>query len=484
MNMFTFTTTFIAIFFWAFLAGVYFLKPNLSNIDNKIYKYILILDFFQIVLSLICLITAYYLNYHISMMVIYDITARFFCVTQMMWYFSLMLYTLIITSTEDSKFRKIVLGTNRFGQIVRLVFIFLLLVIIWVLPVNYAINPQGILVYDGGRTNVMFYSLILTVPIEVIYLVIKRKTYEFKKVMPFTIIIGFQITAFIISKIDTSINLYPLTITLISYLMYHTIENPDIKLITKLQQAKEAAEKSNKAKTDFLASMSHELRTPLNGIVGLTSMIVESNNKDQIIEDGKDILKAANNLQELVEGMLDINNLESDNIELEEEVYKPRYLFEDLLRVTKIKLVGKDITLRTNFSDRVPAKLYGDREKIKRVINNLLTNATKYTEKGYIDFNVDCTNEVDTCTLKITVRDTGRGIKEDQKQFLFQKFYRLESDKDSDISGTGLGLAVSKSLLDIMNGEIEVDSIYEQGTTFIVHIPQKIEQLEEEIELL
>ena len=483
MNMFTFTITLISIFFWAFLAGVYFSKPNLLNIDNKIYKYILILDFFQISLSLICLITAYYLNYHISMMIIYDITARFFCVTQMMWYFSLMLYTLIITSTEDSTFRKVVMGTNKFGQTIRLVFIFLLLAVIWILPVNYAINSKGILVYDGGRTDLMFYSLITVVPILVTYLIIKRKHYEFKKIIPFVIIIGFQLTAFFISKIDSSINMYPLTITLISYLMYHTIENPDIKLITKLQQAKEAAEKSNKAKTDFLSSMSHELRTPLNAIVGLTTVTVQSDNKEQIKEDGKEILKSANNLQELVEGMLDINNLESDNIELVEESYNPKYLFEDLIRVTELKLLGKDISFRTNFKN-VPVKLYGDREKLKRIINNLLTNATKYTEKGYIDFNVDCVNEKDICTLKITVRDTGRGIKEDQKQYLFHKFYRLESDKDSNISGTGLGLAVTKSLLDLMNGEIEVDSIYGQGTTFTVHIKQKIEQLEEEIEIL
>ena len=483
MNMFTFTITLISIFFWAFLAGVYFLKPNLSNIDNKIYKYILILDFFQISLSLICLITAYYLYYHWTMIVIYDITARFFCVTQMMWYFSLMLYTLIITSTEDSKFRKVVIGTNKFGQIVRLVFVFLLLAVIWILPVNYAINSKGILVYDGGRTDVMFYTLIIVVPILVTYLIIKRKHYEFKKIIPFVIIIGFQLTAFFISKIDSSINMYPLTITLISYLMYHTIENPDIKLITKLRQAKETAEKSNKAKTDFLASMSHELRTPLNAIVGLTTMIVQSDNKNQIIEDGKEILRSANNLQELVEGMLDINNLESDNIELVEESYNPKYLFEDLIRVTELKLLGKDISFRTNFKN-VPVKLYGDREKLKRIINNLLTNATKYTEKGYIYFNVDCVNEKDICTLKITVRDTGRGIKEDQKQYLFHKFYRLEEDRDSNISGTGLGLAVTKSLLDLMNGEIEVDSIYGQGTTFTVHIKQKIEQLEEEIEIL
>ena len=484
MNMFTFTITLISIFFWAFLAGVYFLKPSLSNIDNKIYKYILILDFFQITLSLICLITAYYLNYNSIMMYIYDISARFFCVTQMMWYFSLMLYTLIITSTVDSKFRKIVIGTTKLGKRIRLLLILVLLIVIWITPVNYAINSKGILVYDGGRTIIMFYTLIATVPIEVAYLVKQRKHYEIKKIIPFIIIIGFQLSAFGISKIDNSINMYPLTITLISYLMFHTIENPDIQLITKLQEAKDKAEKSNKEKTDFLASMSHELRTPLNGIIGLTSMIVESNDKEQIINDGKDVLKAANNLQELVDGMLDINNLEADNLVLEEEIYRPKFLFEDLIRITNIKLVDKDIQLRTNFSSRIPSKLYGDREKLKRVINNLLTNAVKYTEKGYVDFNIDCENINDICNLKITVRDTGRGIQEDQKQYLFQKFYRLESDKDSDISGTGLGLAVTKSLLDIMNGEIEVDSIFGQGTTFTIHLSQKIEEKEEEIEIL
>lgn len=482
MNMFTFTITLVSIFFWAFLAGVYFLKENMSNIDNKIYKYILILDFFQIVLSLICLVSAYYLNEHWSMMIIYDISARIFCVTQMMWYLLLMLYTLIITSEVDSKFRNFVLGVTNIGKKIRVVIILILLLLIGITPVNYSINNNGILVYDGPRISAMICILAVFVPPLVIYLMIKRKQYEVKKIIPFIIIIGFQLTALLISSIDSSINMYPLTITLISYLMYHTIENPDIKLITRLQLAKEQAEKSNKEKTEFLSSMSHELRTPLNAIVGLTTMVVSSYDKEQIKEDGKDILKASNNLLELVEGMLDINNLESDKLELNEESYKPKYLFEDLIRLTKIKLVDKDIELRTNYSTRVPEQLFGDREKIKRIINNLLTNAVKYTEKGYIDFNIDCTKDNDICKLKITVRDTGRGIKESQKQFLFQKFYRLEEDRDSDIGGTGLGLAVTKSLLDIMKGTIEVDSIYEQGSTFTVTINQKIET--EDIELL
>lgn len=483
MNMFTFTTTFVSVFFLAFLAGVYFLKDNMSNIDNKIYKYILISDFILIVSSLICLLTARYLDYHKSMMLIYDITARIFCVVEMIWYLLLMLYTLIITSGADTRFRDLVLGVTKKGQKIRFIVVVLYLLAVLIAPVNYSFDAKGILVYNSGlRITLMLVMLALTVPFLVIFLIKKRGKYEIKKIIPFIIIIGFQLSTFFISQIDGSINLYPLTITLISYLMYHTIENPDLKLINRLKQAKEQAEKSNKEKTEFLSSMSHELRTPLNGIIGLTALVVEEDNKEQIKEDSKDILKAANNLLELVDGMLDINNLETDKLKLTEDNYNPELLFKELIKITEIKLFDKDIELRTNFSEKLPLNLYGDREKVKRVINNLLTNAAKYTEKGYIDFNVDCINENDICKLKITVRDTGRGIEEEQKQFLFQKFYRRKEDMDSNIFGTGLGLAVTKSLLDIMKGTISVDSIYKQGTTFTVELEQKIQQ--EELELI
>ncbi|MDO4996822.1 MAG: ATP-binding protein, partial [Bacilli bacterium] len=114
----------------------------------------------------------------------------------------------------------------------------------------------------------------------------------------------------------------------------------------------------------------------------------------------------------------------------------------------------------------------GDKNKLKTIINNLLSNAVKYTEKGHIDFTVDCINNEDKCNLRITISDTGRGIRNDQKEFLFTKFYRLEEDKDSDIEGTGLGLAITKSLVELMNGEINVNSTEGMGTTFMVTINQ------------
>ena len=140
----------------------------------------------------------------------------------------------------------------------------------------------------------------------------------------------------------------------------------------------------------------------------------------------------------------------------------------------RYRLGNKNIELRTGFSPSIPNELIGDSQKVKQIINNLISNAIKYTETGHIDFIVDCINERDKTTLKIIIKDTGRGISEDQKQYLFTKFYRLDSDKDSDIGGMGLGLAITKSLVELMNGRITCDSTFGEGSIFTVFLPQKL----------
>ena len=146
----------------------------------------------------------------------------------------------------------------------------------------------------------------------------------------------------------------------------------------------------------------------------------------------------------------------------------------DLTRMIKIRIGEKPLEFINNYSEYLPNTLYGDKDKLKRIITNLLTNAVKYTENGKVTFSVDCQNNKNKCNLTITVSDTGRGMKEEQMSKLFTKFNRLEEDKDSDIEGTGLGLAITKSLVDLMDGKISVDSIDGVGTTFLVSISQDI----------
>lgn len=165
-------------------------------------------------------------------------------------------------------------------------------------------------------------------------------------------------------------------------------------------------------------------------------------------------------------------------MEIVKSNYNPKEIIGDLDRMIKIRIGDKPIELRTRVSD-LPLTLSGDKEKIKRIMLNILTNAVKYTDTGYIDFVVDSVIVKDKCNLRISISDTGRGISSDNIDKIFNKFYREEYDKDSDISGTGLGLSITKSLVELMNGKIEVDSTLELGTTFTINVSQKIDNATE-----
>lgn len=165
-------------------------------------------------------------------------------------------------------------------------------------------------------------------------------------------------------------------------------------------------------------------------------------------------------------------------MEIVKSNYNPKEIIGDLDRMIKIRIGDKPIELRTRVSD-LPLTLSGDKEKIKRIMLNILTNAVKYTDTGYIVFVVDSVIVKDKCNLRISISDTGRGISSDNIDKIFNKFYREEYDKDSDISGTGLGLSITKSLVELMNGKIEVDSILGLGTTFTINVSQKIDNATE-----
>ena len=221
--------------------------------------------------------------------------------------------------------------------------------------------------------------------------------------------------------------------------------------------------------------MSHEIRTPLNALVGLSEDIESYKDRvpKEVVEDTTDIKNASDTLLEIVGNILDINKIESDHMELVEQEYNFKEEITKLARVTATRIGDKPIEFEMNLAIDIPDILIGDKLHVKTVVNNLLTNAIKYTDKGKVSLTVKCINRGNNCNLIISVQDTGRGIKKENIEKLFTKFERLD-EKNTTIEGTGLGLAITKSLVNLMNGKINVQSRFGTGSLFVVNLPQKI----------
>ena len=263
---------------------------------------------------------------------------------------------------------------------------------------------------------------------------------------------------------------------------YNKIQELNQHNINDLNIAKEQAEKANNYKTEFLSSMSHEIRTPLNAIVGFSNALAEEDIPDTAKEEVKDIVMASNILLDIVNSILDISKIEANKVEIINSEYRTMKMFNELVSLTKARMGDKPLDFRTSIDPNIPGILYGDHSRLKQVLINLLTNAVKYTKEGFVEFKVNCVIVGDICKFIIAIEDSGVGIKPEDIKKLFNKFERLDAGNTSSIEGTGLGLAITQKLIELMGGEIVVQSVYGEGSKFTVTINQRIVKVETEIE--
>ena len=247
-----------------------------------------------------------------------------------------------------------------------------------------------------------------------------------------------------------------------------------IRFAMDIKEEQRRAEAANEAKSIFLANMSHEIRTPINAILGMNEMILRENRNEQIEEYATNIDSAGSSLLYLVNDVLDISKIESGKLEIIENIYELSSFIHDCYNMIAEKAEKKGLQLTVLCDPQLPSKLKGDESRLRQVVTNLLSNAAKYTEKGSITLSFDSSVHDGQLILMITVKDTGIGISEENKKNLFTQFTRFDMEKNRNIEGTGLGLALSKRLIDLMQGTIEMQSTYGVGTSVTLAVPQQV----------
>lgn len=472
MNLTVGMITIIFSLVYSFILNIlFFCKEHINTKETKIFGVIVFSNFIGLLLELACICSIdYYGVNHIVSIIINKMFLLYFL------FFLLIFSAYVVNVAEQERKNKHIWEDRVIGFIKKIMyFLFAFSAIaIWFLDITLY-GDNGVAYSYGSSVNLVYFMAGLCVIGCLFYILVNIKNITSSKNIPilsFLIVVGILT---IVQKKYPEVTVATSLETIIIFIMYHTIENPDVKMVQQLEVARDAADKANNAKTDFLSSMSHEIRTPLNAIVGFSDCIMDAKDLGEAQENAKEIVNASQTLLEIVNGILDISKIEAGKIEIVNSDYNAPDTFLELAKLITPKMHEKGLDFTYKIAPDIPKTLYGDHANLKKIVTNLLSNACKYTEHGYVHYEVNCINTKDVTKLIISVEDSGRGVKRENIDKLFSKFQRLDEDRNTTIEGTGLGLAITKQLIELMGGKIIVHSIYGEGSKFTVVLNQRID---------
>lgn len=438
-----------------FLLINFFSKKRYDNKETKIFSYMLIFNFINTIFTLGIVFIE---KTNIINIIFLKILNKLNNVIQLGWIWLLFLYMLyMLCNNKEKKYNLI--------KIITIIINILLGILIFILPTSFYNN-----IYLNGLSETFSYIIYFVYLLVIIILTIKniKNMSNKKNIIVFTISLLLMLTALIIKKINPELLIISSIFTYIN-LIINSTEDPDSRLLLELQKEKEKNEKLNNIKIDFLTNMNHEFRTSLNTIVGFSECIKQEDSIDACKNDADDIITSSQNLLEIINDVLDISKLETNNMKITEEDYKPLEIFENVISLLKPKLSEKEIEIKTNFNENIPYMLFGDSNKVKRIITNILMNSIKHTEDGSINFEVNCTSEKGKCNLVISIENTGKTIKKENKSSNNLKEFNKNIVEQSELE-----FSIAKKFVDMLGGKIVLDEKNINKTKVTIYLNQKI----------
>ena len=344
------------------------------------------------------------------------------------------------------------------------------------LPISYKVTDKGN--YEAGiHANVSYVSVGFFIVLCIFTVIGYWKQIHYKKKLVIAIALAIETTISILQGLNGTWLISGMGITLMTLSFYLTLENPDILLLNQVKEEKKKAEEANASKSRFLSVVSHEIRTPMNAIVGMTELLLRGDLTKEQREYLMNIKNSGDALVMIINDILDQSKIEAGKMELVEAPYELRGMLEDVRMIIENRIGEKQVQLIYTIDDQIPEALVGDGLRLRQVLINLLNNAVKFTEKGYIELGISLEQKKeDELLLYFSIKDSGQGIREEDLNRLFQAFSQVDTKKNHSKEGTGLGLSISRDFVHLMGGQLKVRSEYGAGSEFFFTISQGVSE--------
>ena len=434
---------------------VFFSKKRLKSQETELYKVMLITSLIDsVILSLIIFFG--YINFYTMTMIKFLNKIDF--IMYLFWMSSLYLY--IISLDKDTNLKKLKRITKTINVI-----ILLLIIITPVVPHN----SNGIMYVDGFSSNILYISIALYFILSIINVLKNIKNIFNPKYLPLFILLIIIICTLIIRKVNPTLIITSAVLSFINLIMYHTIENPDIKMLTEIENNRELIENNNEEKSNLLFKISQEVRLPIKEIEKLSSNMLNKKNKNDLINDAKIINIESKNLSLLVDNVLDISSMDINKIKLYKNKFDINLLLDEISLIVKNN-ISKNIDFKTSINNNLPL-IYGDSIRLKQIICSILNYSIKNTKKGYIELDIDAIKNYDIARIIITIKDSGKHIEFNEiNEILSYSTDGIINDKDLNMN-----LKEVNNLIRILNGTFLIKSKENEENVYRIIIDHEIE---------